>query len=87
MITPAISVLGAVEGLEVATHIFEPYIVPITLVILVGLFMIQSHGTARVGMLFGPVMVVWFVTIAVLGLTLDRAASRACWRPSIRCTR
>jgi len=69
MITPAISVLGAVEGLEVATHIFEPYIVPITLVILVGLFMIQSHGTARVGLLFGPVMVVWFVTIAVLGLT------------------
>jgi len=68
MITPAISVLGAVEGLEVATHIFEPYIVPITLVILVGLFMIQSHGTARVGLLFGPVMVVWFVTIAILGL-------------------
>jgi KUP system potassium uptake protein len=67
MITPAISVLGAVEGLEVATHIFEPYIVPITLVILVGLFMIQSHGTARVGLLFGPVMVVWFVTIAILG--------------------
>ena len=69
MITPAISVLGAVEGLEVATHIFEPYIVPITLVILVGLFMIQSHGTARVGLLFGPVMVVWFVTIATLGLS------------------
>ena len=68
MITPAISVLGAVEGLEVATHIFEPYIVPITLVILVGLFMIQSHGTARVGLLFGPVMVVWFVTIAILGV-------------------
>src|SRR3954470_16568926 len=56
MITPAISVLGAVEGLDVATHIFEPYIVPITLVILVGLFMIQSRGTARVGLLFGPVM-------------------------------
>src|SRR5919198_288614 len=63
MITPAISVLGAVEGLGVATHIFEPYIVPITLGILVTLFMIQSRGTARVGMLFGPVMVVWFVTI------------------------
>ncbi len=68
MITPAISVLGAVEGLQVATHIFEPYIVPITVVILVSLFMIQSHGTARVGLLFGPVMVLWFVTIAVLGL-------------------
>jgi KUP system potassium uptake protein len=69
MITPAISVLGAVEGLDVATHIFEPYIVPITLVILVGLFMIQSRGTARVGLLFGPVMVAWFITIAVLGLS------------------
>jgi len=69
MITPAISVLGAVEGLQVATHIFEPYIVPITLGILVTLFMIQSRGTARVGMLFGPVMVVWFVTIAILGVT------------------
>jgi KUP system potassium uptake protein len=61
MITPAISVLSAVEGLEVVTHIFEPYIVPITLVILVILFMIQSRGTTRVGMLFGPVMVVWLV--------------------------
>jgi KUP system potassium uptake protein len=68
MITPAISVLGAVEGLQVATHIFEPYIVPITLVILVGLFLIQSHGTERVGLLFGPVMVIWFVTIAILGV-------------------
>jgi KUP system potassium uptake protein len=68
MITPAISVLGAVEGLGVATHIFEPYIVPTTIVILVTLFMIQSRGTARVGMLFGPVMVVWFVTLAGLGL-------------------
>ena len=69
MITPAISVLGAVEGLGVATHIFEPYIVPVTLVILVSLFMIQSRGTERVGMLFGPVMVVWFLTIAALGLS------------------
>lgn len=69
MITPAISVLSAVEGLEVVTHIFEPYIVPITLVILVILFMIQSRGTTRVGMLFGPVMVLWFATIAVLGFS------------------
>jgi KUP system potassium uptake protein len=68
MITPAISVLGAVEGLKVATHIFEPYIVPVTVVILFGLFLIQSHGTARVGSLFGPVMIVWFVTIAALGV-------------------
>src|SRR6185503_15743236 len=69
MITPAITVLGGVEGLRVATHVFEPYIVPITLVILIALFMIQSRGTAHVGMLFGPVMIVWFVTIAILGLT------------------
>jgi KUP system potassium uptake protein len=69
MITPAISVLSAVEGLEVVTHIFEPYIVPITLAILVVLFMIQSRGTTRVGMLFGPVMVVWFATIAILGFS------------------
>jgi KUP system potassium uptake protein len=68
MITPAISVLGAVEGLQVATHIFDPYVIPVTLVILISLFMIQSHGTARVGMLFGPVMVVWFLTIAILGV-------------------
>jgi KUP system potassium uptake protein len=69
MITPAISVLGAVEGLEIATHIFAPYIVPLTVVILVGLFLIQSRGTERVGALFGPVMVVWFVTIAALGIS------------------
>jgi KUP system potassium uptake protein len=68
MITPAISVLGAVEGLQVATNLFDPYIVPTTLVILVSLFAIQSHGTARVGLLFGPIMVVWFITIAILGL-------------------
>jgi KUP system potassium uptake protein len=68
MITPAISVLGAVEGLTVATHVFEPYIVPITVVILVGLFLIQSRGTNRVGAMFGPVMIVWFVTIALMGV-------------------
>ena len=68
MITPAISVLGAVEGLTVATHVFEPYIVPITVVILVGLFLIQSRGTNRVGAMFGPVMIVWFVTLALLGI-------------------
>jgi len=68
MITPAITVLGGVEGLEVVTHIFQPYIVPITLVILVILFMIQSRGTTSVGILFGPVMIVWFVTIAILGV-------------------
>jgi KUP system potassium uptake protein len=69
MITPAISVLGAVEGLAIATHIFEPYVVLITVTILIGLFLIQSRGTAAVGALFGPVMVAWFVTLAVLGVS------------------
>ncbi len=68
VITPAISVLSAVEGLEVITPAFAPWVVPITLAILLGLFLIQRHGTAIVGALFGPVMVVWFITLAVLGL-------------------
>jgi KUP system potassium uptake protein len=68
MITPAISVLGAVEGLTVATHLFEPYVVPVTIAILLGLFLIQSHGTSRVGAMFGPVMILWFVTLSVLGI-------------------
>ena len=68
MITPALSVLSAVEGLEVATPLFEPYIVPITVAILIGLFMFQSRGTERVGRVFGPTTLVWFLTIAVLGI-------------------
>ena len=68
MITPAITVLGAVEGIKVATPLFDPYVVPVTVVILVGVFGIQSRGTDKVGKLFGPVMVVWFVVIAVLGI-------------------
>jgi len=68
MITPVITVLGAVEGLEVATPVFGRFVVPITLLILAGLFAVQKHGTARVGALFGPVMVVWFGMIAALGL-------------------
>jgi KUP system potassium uptake protein len=67
MITPAISVLSAVEGLEVVAPALAPYVVPLTLMILVGLFSIQRHGTARVGVLFGPVMCLWFLTLAVLG--------------------
>ncbi|MBL7645219.1 MAG: potassium transporter Kup [Candidatus Hydrogenedentes bacterium] len=66
-ITPAITVLSAVEGLEVATHLFEPYIVPIAIVILVGLFLIQRHGTARIGKLFGPFILLWFAAIGLLG--------------------
>jgi KUP system potassium uptake protein len=67
MITPAISVLGAIEGLEVATPLLRPYVVPVTVVILVALFLIQKYGTHRVGGLFGPIMILWFVTIAALG--------------------
>jgi KUP system potassium uptake protein len=68
MITPVISVLGAVEGLEVATPFFQPYIVPITIVILVALFAVQRNGTGTVGKIFGPVTLVWFATISVLGV-------------------
>jgi KUP system potassium uptake protein len=67
VITPAISVLSAVEGLGVATTDLQPYVVPLTCVILFALFVIQRHGTAGIGRLFGPVMVLWFVTIGVLG--------------------
>jgi KUP system potassium uptake protein len=69
MITPAISVLSAVEGLEVVTPLFRPYVVPLTVGILVALFVIQRHGTHRVGGLFGPIVIVWFATIAVLGIS------------------
>lgn len=67
-LTPAISVLSAVEGLEIATPAFADWVIPLTLVILVGLFLFQHRGTARVGAVFGPVMVIWFATLAVLGL-------------------
>ncbi|HEX8358787.1 MAG TPA: potassium transporter Kup [Longimicrobium sp.] len=68
MITPAISVMSAVEGLKVATPLFEPYIIPITITILVLLFAVQSRGTAGIGKVFGPVTVLWFVTLGALGL-------------------
>jgi len=68
VITPAISVLSAVEGLKVATPLFEPYVIPLTIGLLVGLFLMQRHGTAHVGRLFGPVTALWFVVIALLGL-------------------
>jgi KUP system potassium uptake protein len=67
-LTPAISVLGATEGLEIATPGLAPVIVPLTLVILIGLFWFQSHGTARIGAVFGPIMLTWFWTIAILGV-------------------
>ncbi|MCW5683069.1 MAG: potassium transporter Kup [Pseudolabrys sp.] len=68
VITPAISVLSAVEGLKLVNPGFADYVVPISLLILVGLFAAQSHGTARVAALFGPIMAIWFVTIAIAGL-------------------
>jgi KUP system potassium uptake protein len=68
MITPAISVLSAVEGLQMATPFFKPYVVPITIVILFALFVLQRRGTAGIGKLFGPVMILWFVTIGILGV-------------------
>ena len=67
MLTPAISVLSALEGIGVANASFTPFVVPLTLVILVGLFVMQSRGTDKIGKLFGPVMVLWFLVLAVLG--------------------
>ena len=67
-VTPAISVLSAVEGLNIVAPSFAPYILPSAVVILVALFFIQSQGTARIGRAFGPIMLVWFVTIALLGI-------------------
>jgi len=69
MITPAITVLGAMEGLRVATPLFSPYVLPLSVAIIFGIFFIQQFGTHRVGGLFGPIMVVWFVSIGVLGIT------------------
>jgi KUP system potassium uptake protein len=68
VITPAISVLSAVEGLKVATPVFDPYVLPITCVLLVILFVVQSRGTAAVGVFFGPIMMLWFGVIGLLGL-------------------
>ena len=67
VITPAISVLSAVEGLTIVTPAFQPYVVPIAVAVLVGLFAFQRHGTEKVGAWFGPVMMLWFATLAVLG--------------------
>lgn len=68
IITPAISVLSAVEGLSVATSLFDPYIVPISIAVLVVLFGFQQHGSDRIGKLFGPVMILWFLSLGGLGI-------------------
>jgi len=80
VITPAISVLSAVEGLEVITPAFAPFVIPLSLIVLVVLFVIQRYGTASVGKLFGPVMMVWFAVLAILGISniaLDPGVLRA----------
>ena len=69
VITPAISVLSAVEGLEVVTPLLKPYVLPISITVLIGLFAMQRFGTALVGRLFGPVIVVWFAVLAIAGVT------------------
>jgi KUP system potassium uptake protein len=74
VITPAISVLGAIEGLEVATPGLEKWVVPLTIVVLVGLYSVQRHGTAGIGRFFGPVMIVWFVALAIMGVINIAAA-------------
>lgn len=68
ILTPAVSVLSAVEGLKVASPVFEPYVVPLSLGLLVGLYAVQSSGTGRVAAWFGPVMLAWFVALALIGL-------------------
>lgn len=69
MITPAITVMGAIEGLHIATPFFDPYVVPLAVVILVGIFLLQSRGTTAVGAVFGPVTTVWFAVLSVLGIS------------------
>src|ERR1700710_424829 len=68
VITPALSVLSAIEGIKLVTEAFEPYVVPLTVIILVVLFAVQSRGTARVASFFGPVMCVWFAVIAIAAI-------------------
>ena len=86
MITPAITVLGAIEGLTVATPLFDPYVVPVAVTILVAVFAIQRYGTHRVGRMFGPIMVVWFIVIAVLGVVWLVRRARSSSPLSIRAT-
>ncbi len=86
VITPALSVLSAVEGLKIATPAFEPYIVPLTVVILVALFAVQSRGTAQVAAFFGPITLVWFIAIAIAGLYQIAAdARRSCTHSILAC--
>ena len=85
IITPALSVLSAVEGLKIATPAFEPYVVPLTVVILVALFAVQSRGTASVAAFFGPITLVWFMAHRRRRALAYRPKSRPCCGHSIRC--
>src|SRR6202035_530442 len=69
VITPALSVLSAIEGIKLVTAAFDPYVVPLTVIILLVLFAVQSRGTARVAAFFGPVMLIWFVVIAIAAIS------------------
>ena len=79
VITPAITVLGAVEGLEVVSPAFKKYLVPLAILILLGLFMVQKRGTTSIGRFFGPVMVVWFLIIALLGVVNIASGPKILW--------
>jgi KUP system potassium uptake protein len=79
VITPALSVLSAVEGIDVATPAFHEYVVPVTVIILLALFAVQSRGTAKVAALFGPIMMVWFVAIAIPGIIRVAADPEVLW--------
>ncbi len=92
-ITPAISVLSAIEGLKVDAPVLTRFVVPLTIVILIGLFMVQRKGVAVIGRVFGPVMLVWFVVIALLAIpSILRqpeilTAVNPCARSASSCTR
>ncbi len=79
IITPAISVLSAIEGLEVATSAAQPLVLPLTVVVLTALFMVQRHGTAGIGKIFGPIMVAWFIALAALGLGYIHKNPQVLW--------
>jgi len=79
MITPAISVLSAVEGINIITPALEPYVIPIAVMILIGLLMIQSHGSGHVGRLFGPVMLLWFLLLGLVGIVHVARNSAVLW--------
>ena len=86
VITPAISVLSAVEGLEVVSPHFTGFVIPLTLAVLIVLFAVQRSGTARVGSVFGPIMVLWFAHPGYAGQRCRSRAIRACWPRSTRYT-